>query len=164
MKRLLCLILPLCLALAGCELAGERIKEPVTFYYLRAEYSYGTGESVIVSEDREASGHRSDLSYLLALYLVGPSAETLVSPLPQGTRILSVARTETEIQLELSDLTDVLTDAEFSLACACLTLTCLELTGATQVSITSGARAITMSKDSLALIDSSVTAATEETQ
>lgn len=164
MKRTLSLMLLLCLVFPGCATTGERFKEPVTFYYLREEYPYGTGESVIATEEREASGHRSDLGYLLALYLMGPSAESLVSPVPKGIRILSVEQASTGIHVELSDTSEVLTDAAFSLASACLTLTCLDLTGTEKVTITSGSRSVTMSRDSLTLFDSSMLSATEETQ
>ncbi len=159
MKRLLCLTLGLCLLLPGC---GERLKEPVTFYYLRANYQYGSADGVIASEEREASGHRENLSYLLALYLMGPADEELSAPLPKSTRVLSAERSGHAVILELSD--KELTDAEFTLACACLTLTCLEMVGGETVTVTIGAHTATMSRDSLTLYDSSAEAATEETQ
>ena len=164
MKRLISLAFLLCLTLTGCGKFGERIKEPVTFYYLRAEYQYGSDSGVIGSEEREASGHRENLSYLLALYLMGPSGEDLVSPIPRGIRFLSVEQADTLITLNLSDTASALTDAEYSLACACLTLTCLDLTEAETVTVTSGSRSVTMTRDNLILYDSSMTAPTEETQ
>lgn len=164
MKRLISLALVLCLMLSGCGTSGERIMEPVTFYYLQSKYSYGSEGAVIASEEREASGHRRDLNYLLALYLMGPSSEALISPVPQGTRILSVEQEGTTIQLSLSDAAGTLTDAEFSLACACLTLTCLDLTEVEAVTVTCGSRSVTMSHENLTLFDSSMAAATEETQ
>ena len=86
MKRFFCLLLCLCLFLPGCS--GELMKNPVTFYYPRREYRYGAEDGVISSEQREASGHANDLRYLLSLYLIGPSSDELVSPLPWGTRLL----------------------------------------------------------------------------
>ena len=164
MKRRIVLAFLLCLILTGCGQLGERIKEPVTFYYLRAEYQYSTEFGVIGSEEREASGHRDNLSYLLALYLIGPSGEELVSPIPRGIRFLSVEQVDRMITLNLSDTSAVLTDAEYSLACACLTLTCLDLIGTDAVTINSGARSVTMTRENLILYDSSMTAPTEETQ
>lgn len=164
MKRLTGLVLLLCLVFSGCGTSGERIVEPVTFYYLQTNYSYGSEGSVIASEEREASGHRRDLNYLLALYLMGPSSEALASPVPQGTRVLFVEPEGTAIHLNLSDAAEALTDAEFSLACACLTLTCLDLTGADAVTVTCGSRSVTMNHENLTLFDSSTTAPTEETQ
>ena len=90
MKRFFCLLLCLCLFLPGCS--GELMKNPVTFYYPRQEYRYGAEDGVISSEQREASGHTNDLRYLLSLYLIGPSSDELVSPLPWGTRLLGVSR------------------------------------------------------------------------
>ena len=69
MRRAFCLFLAICLFFSGCSLSGERMREPVTFYYPRRVYQYGVEDGVIAAEQREASGHRKDLSYLLALYL-----------------------------------------------------------------------------------------------
>ena len=163
MKRLLCLVLALCLILPGCAVSKERLREPVTFYYPRRQYQYGAEDGVISSEQREAAGHRDDLSYLLALYLIGPSDEALVSPLPWGTRILKTTQKGTAVTLKLTDTALTMTDTEFSLACACLTMTCLSVTDAQTVKITSGSRSVTMSRDNLTLFDDSTTA-TEEIQ
>ena len=163
MKRIVCLILALCLLLCGCSSFGERIKEPVTFYYLCDKYEEELC-CVIVSEEREASGHRGDLTFLLHLYLMGPSGDEMVSPLPHGTRIVSAEKKDGRIRLELTDTARTLSDAEFSLACACLTLTCLDMTDATDVTIQSGERSLTMARDSLALYDTNETTPTEDTQ
>ena len=101
MKRFFCLLLCLCLFLPGCS--GELMKNPVTFYYPRREYQYGAEDGVISSEQREASGHANDLRYLLSLYLIGPSSDELVSPLPWGTRLLGVSRQDGTVTLELTD-------------------------------------------------------------
>ena len=167
MKRLTVLLLILCLFLSGCEILGDRIKEPVTFYYIRPGYQDDMTE-VIASEEREASGHRHDLSYLLALYLMGPTDEELNSPVPPGTRILVDTQDKDSIILNMADTSKTLTDAEFSLACDCLTLTCLELTEAEEVTVNSADRSVTMSRDNLTLFDNSEqiaeNATTEETQ
>lgn len=163
MKRFLSLILIFVLLLSGCSLYGERIKEPVTFYYVRSAYPYAAEESILGTEEREASGHRDDLSYLLALYLIGPSDEELVSPIPKGTRIYSAVQERDTVLLTLSDTDATLTDSRFSIACACLTMTCLGLTDAKNVTITSGERVVTMSTDTLMLYDiSTETQPTEE--
>ena len=160
--RFLCLLLCLCLFLPGCS--GELMKDPVTFYYPRREYQYGAEDGVISSEQREASGHTNDLRYLLSLYLIGPSSDELVSPLPWGTRLLGVSRENGTVTLELTDTAQSVTDTEFTLACACLTMTTLSITGGDEVTITSGSRSVTMSRDSLTLIDDSTASTTEETK
>jgi len=150
-RKILCLILSLSILLSGCGFFGERIKEPVTFYYLCGNYQEDLC-CVIVSEEREASGHLGDLSYLLALYLMGPTNDEYVSPLPAGTRITSQIDAG-HILLELPDTSHALSDIEFSLACACLTLTCLEITNAEDVTVLSGDRIKTMSRNTLTLHD-----------
>ena len=119
---------------------------------------------MISSEQREASGHADDLHYLLSLYLIGPSSDELVSPLPWGTRLLGVNRQDGTITLELTDTSFTMTDTEFTLACACLTMTTLSITGGDEVTITSGSRSVTMSRDSLTLIDDSTASTMEETK
>ena len=162
MKRYLPVALVFCRLICGCDAASVRLKEPVTFYYVQSDYTADLS-SPLGTEQREAAGHRDDLSYLLALYLMGPSQENLVSPLPAGTQIFSVQETEPGIRITLSDTTNQLTDGEFSLACACLTLTCLNMTDAEVITITSGKRSVSMSRNNLVLFDSGTPAATEET-
>ncbi len=154
MKRILALILVFVLMLCGCSSSGERIKEPVTFYYLNGEYAYFSEEGVLVPEIREASGHRDNLSYLMALYLVGPSQDDLVSPLPRGTRIYFSEQTQDTITLKLSDTANTLSDIDFSLACACLSLTCLDLADVETVTVISGERTLSMNAKGLVLYDS----------
>ena len=153
MRKLFCLLLALVLVLSGCSLAGDRIREPVTFYYVRAEYPFTAKDPIFGSEEREASGHRDDLSYLLALYLIGPTGEDLVSPIPKGTRIYSAEVEKDTVYLTLSDTAATLTDSGYSIACACLSLTCIGLTGLETVTITSGQRSVTMTAETLMLYD-----------
>lgn len=164
MRRFLCLLLILCLLLTGCSVLRERIKEPVTFYYLRSQIEYFTQDGVIASEEREASGHRDDLSYLMALYLMGPAEEDLKSPIPRGTRIYKAIQDTEGVTLHLSDTVDAMDDIEFSLACTCLSLTCFDLTDTQAVTIQGGDRTFTISRDTLTLYDGSTAAAGEETE
>lgn len=163
MKRILCFFLAVSVLLTGCGFFGQRIKDPVTFYYLCSKYPEELC-CVIVSEEREASGHVGNLPYLLALYLMGPSNDELVSPLRPGVQITS-KQDGTHIYLELSNLPSTLSDIDFSLTCACLTLTCLDITGAEDVTISSGDRVKTMNRQSLTLYDTAdETISTEETE
>lgn len=167
MKRLVCtiLIISLMLTLCACDFFNAGLKEPVTFYYQRTDYQYGVESGVIASEEREASGHTGDLSFLITLYLAGPLDEELVSPFPRNTQLLSVQKNQDTIRVELSDIGDRITDSQYSLACGCLTLTCLNLTESTNVTIISGERTITMNQKSLLLFDNSTAAIiTEDNQ
>ena len=165
MKRFACVTLTICLLLSGCGIFSERMLEPVTFYYLQSEYQFGQDSSVIVSEQREASGHRQDLSYLLALYLMGPSEEEHVTSLPAGTRIIKLHQINDEIRMELTETNHVMSDLEFTLACACLSQTCLGMTDAKTITITYRGSTVSMTAESLMLFDDSASgASTEETQ
>lgn len=159
MKQLTAMILLCTLLLSGC---GDTLKEPVTFYYLNSNYEEDMSPA-IGSEQREAAGHRDDLMYLLALYLMGPAVEDLRSPLPRGTTLQSIEQHGANIILTLSDMSDSLADARFTMACSCLTLTCLDLTDATNITIISGDRSITLNANNLLLQDL-ITTDTEESQ
>lgn len=149
MKRLICFLLCI-LSLTGCSIPGERIKEPVRFYYVRDDYEKNM-DQVIGSEVREASGHRKDLPYLLALYSMGPSQEDLMAVLPRNTQIVPTEHTAEGLVLTLSDTALTLTDVDFTLASTCLTLTCMELVVIPQVTVICGDRSITIQKDNLLL-------------
>lgn len=162
MKRLISLVLAL-LLLSGCGIIGERIKDPVTFYYIRADYQKDMGE-VIVSEIREASGHKDDLPYLLALYSMGPASDDLQAPFPANIRILPTEHTDAGIVLSLSDTLENMTDAEYTLGSACLALTCMELTNASQITVVSGGRSITINRDNIVTFETGHQKQVEETK
>ena len=161
MKRYISITMILCLLLSGCTLSGERLKEPVTFYYLRSDYDFFTEENIFVSEEKEASGHREDLSYLLRLYQMRPSSEELVSPLPRGTQLTLKQQTERSIRIEMSGNTKDISDIDYSLACSCIALTCFDLTKANTVIITNGERSLTLTRDTLILHDTNENTAEE---
>ena len=161
MKRWLFGALAVCLLLSGCRL--DSAYETASFYYLDAGYADRMSDP-IRKEQKEITGHAGDLSYLMHLYLMGPSGEGLKSPLPEACTLISIENREGVIQVKLSDTRSSLTESEFSLACACLTLTILDFTQAQAVTITSGTRKVSMDTQTLTLYDSGTPAATEETQ
>lgn len=162
MKRLICIILSL-LLLTGCGILGERIKDPVTFYYVREDYRKDM-DSVIVSEVREASGHRYDLPYLLALYSMGPASENLKAPFPLNTRITPTEHTEDGIVLSISGLLDSMTDAEYTLASACLAMTFMEVTDTTQITVTWEDRSVTINTQNVMTFETGHQRQQEESQ
>lgn len=163
MKRMICLIMVFGMLLSGCSMAGERIKEPVTFYYVREDYQKDMG-TVIGSEVREAAGHRNDLSYLLALYSMGPATEDLRSPLPRNTKIILMEHTGDSILIDLSESALKMTDADFTLASACIAMTCMELANITSVTVACADRNIIIREDNLLLHNSLVQNTQEESQ
>ena len=150
MKRLVCLICLFALLLSGCSVTGEWIKEPVTFYYVHENYQKDMSQ-VIVSELREASGHRDDLTYLLALYSMGPSSEKLKSPFPRNVQIMPIERTADSIVLSITEIAQNMTDADFTLASACLALTCMDLTNAQEITIECADKKVTINNSNLLL-------------
>ena len=106
------------------------------------------------------------MQYLLSLYLMGPLNQDLVPAFSENTRLLSHSSNGTRIYIELSDTSEDLTDADFSLACACLALTCIKASGTEEITIISGSRTLTIREDMLLLYEEPfpTAAETEETQ
>ena len=161
MKRIISLLalLSVLLSLIGCQ---SRNETHVSFYYCRqpSDQRYFE-EGVICAEDRDMHGYNGNLQYAIGLYLAGPMEEGLHAPLPQSVKLLSVERTLEAVALTFSDLDTALTDAEFTIACACLTLTCADLTGCRQVTVISGDRSLTMTSESFRFMDSVTPETTE---
>lgn len=151
MKRRISFLLLLALLLGGC---GHYIqmREPVTFYYVRQDYSSDM-RSILDSEQWEATGHKDDLNYLLSLYFMGPSREDLISPLPPDAKLISLEQSDSCIILTLTELS--MSDADYTLACACLAQTLFGVTDARQITIISASKNVTLYKDNLALHDPS---------
>ena len=156
MKRCLCLLLILCLFLSGCSAIGEWITEPVNFYYVRKNYQNDM-QQVIASEVREAAGHRDDLVYLLALYSMGPVTEDLKSPLPTNAVIVPTAHTSDGLTLTLSESAQTMTDVDFTLSAACISMTCMDLMEVEKVTVVCGDRSVTVLEDNLLLDGSLIT-------
>ena len=155
MKRFLSLLISfsLLLCLMGCSSA-----EPngVAFYYSKKsdQFDYFEEDGVIRSEQRDLIGHRDDLRYMVGLYLAGPMDETLSMPFPKTTRLISVEKNNGIITITLSGHANILTDSEFALGCACLTITCMEFTDCKAVTVVSDERSITLDQSKILLYDS----------
>lgn len=142
MKRVLCIILVLALFLPGCALGQERMKEPVTFYFLRQhtsvdDYDVFFSEGAVGSEIREAAGHREDLNYLLTLYLQGPLDSNLKAIFPLGSKVMDTKLENGKLTIIMNALSFRSNEMEQTISCACLAKTCMELTGAEVVTIES---------------------------
>lgn len=154
MKPILSLILAVLMLVSLCGCDSTAI-DPVTFYYCREpdSFVYFKEDSVIRSETRDLTGHQDDLRYMISLYLAGPLDEGLVCPFPTNTRLLAAIKIGNTIRIDLSDVDDSLSDIQFSLACGCLSLTCMRFTSCTEVIITSGSRTTNINTDNLVLYD-----------
>ena len=162
MKRLTVLIsalLALLLAV-GCQ-SGHSPDEPVKYYYPNATISYGTEEGFLSCELREGKNKLPADS--ISEYLRGPVDSAFSSPFPNGTALVQYQLTEDTAYLILTDSYATLTGLDLSVANACLSMTVLELTGATNVSIRcesaliDGNTAVVLNRSSTLLYDSSKT-------
>lgn len=153
MRKWIALLLMALLLLTGCGRKGKPLFEPVYFYYPRTEYDYGSADSVITWEAMDGTGHMEDWAYLMGEYFSGPIDEALENPFPPGTELLSAGLEGETFCLELSREALALPEYEFSLGCACLSMTFFELTQAQQVVVTCGPRQLTIPRDGTLLLD-----------
>ena len=158
MKRFLIFLLLLALALS-CWACSDQ--QSVTFYYVREEpaYLFGTENAVIVGENRDYASNIQNLHSLLILYLHGPLNENFQSPFPRGTSLVTVHQEGYHLTVRLSSIASAMKGADLTLACACLAKTCFDATDAELVTIIAtgfGNISVTMTRDSLLLIDDAV--------
>ena len=154
MKKLtvLCLILCTLLSLTGCAFFSDN-QAPVNFYYRSRDYLHPKDGKVIEAEERDASGHINDLDHLLRLYLMGPYDEELVSPFPKSLQVTDIYPGADTVILVLTNDLNTLQGADRSIACACLALTCMDITGAESVTLIWENEILTLDASSLMLYD-----------
>lgn len=153
MKRIATFIIVITLLISACSVVKTPSESSATFYYLHKEYVYGSDSSVIVPEAKATSGSRMSLTYLIALYAMGPTAEEHVMPYPAETKISCTELDNGDVILSLSDSASSLSDSEFTLASTCLALTCFDAVGCSRVTVKLGDRSITMGRGSIVLKD-----------
>ena len=171
MKKLLSLLLcaALLLPLLGCHEEAEKPQQPVNFYYRRAETQFGSAQGVIAPQVSEGAGY-ADTAALLNAYLKGPSDPAFDNTFPASTKVLSLSVEDGTAYVRLNDSLSLFTGYRLTVACACITLTVLELTDAEAVCITAaneqldGAASVTMDRASLLLLDLYENPDTEETR
>lgn len=136
-RSMLLLLLVLLLASAGCRDNRENTHR---FYYLRSSDTivYGQSDGLIAPLNREIADQSADLNYLLRLYFEGPTEEGFQSPFPGGTALLRSSLDSEVLTLEVSGQFASLENIQLTLAGACLTSTCHELTGAQTVVVLCG--------------------------
>lgn len=158
MKQWLAVMLCL-LLLTGCT--GSFSSDEPHFYYLKNDISFSGSASVIASEFFSNIDTSTDLLPIMEEYLKGPDSGFLHSPFPENIQIFLAEQRDRTVILEFNDALAELTGMDLTLACACVAMTCLELTDADNVSIRArgatldGAAQITMDADSLLLWDNS---------
>lgn len=157
MKKYTAVLLCLLLFLSGCSQTPEDASA-VNFYYLSAEISYSGDSSTIESEIRSDT-QMEPTEQILRTYLAGPTSAHLRSPFPAGLRLVEYRQESETVYLCLSQELATLSNLDLTLACSCITLTCLDLTDAQQVcieaedSLLAGNKSIIMDRQSLLLTD-----------
>lgn len=165
MKRMaaILLLILLLLSVCGCKRSPDTAQFQVSFYYLRSVLTYGQADSVIAPEVLDGIDRESSLNYLMALYLNGPTDNRLYSPFPKDLEIQSIQRDGSTLTITVNDSLAKLKGMKLTKACACLALTCLDLTDAETVSIQAATellnnqKSIDLTRDSLVLLDTAET-------
>ena len=160
MKKCFILLLILCLLLAGCARQQTSLITTLKFYYPLQVADYTLGASYIQPELREGAGVDKSLKNMLNLYLKGPKDQiTFQMPFRYNTQVVSIFRSSTMLDITLNRGFANYTGLDLTIACACITMTCMELTDVTVVRIRAenttldGAEFIEMSAASLLLVD-----------
>lgn len=159
MKRLLCLMLAV-LFLGGCSSKAD--EGGIFFVYPKKDYIYSVSEGSVAREKRDVTDR--ELGYLLRLYLLGPQDEELEAIYPSGVRLENLEQTGDTLSIQLSALSNQLSDISFSFAGACLAQTCFSLCEADIVIISSGDRQITVKRGALLFQDDSSPLETSATE
>ena len=157
MNKILALAFSLLLILS-CSACGYQNDpaQQVSFYYC-AKDPADTGHSTHISPELWEDIRQNSLEEIIDLYLSGPRTEDLRSPFPEGLQIVLAEQQDSTMYLTVSPHLCQLTDMELTVACACLTLTIIELRQVQQVVITpeegllDGQKSITMDKNALLL-------------
>ncbi len=163
--RLIAAVLSAVLLLGLTACAGETDPvSPVNFYYPRKNLT-GYEDSVMFSECYDSAGHEDDLEFLLQAYLAGAVSQSSRSPFPSNLRLISLRMEESTLIVTLSDAFADLSGLELNIACAALSMTCMELTGAesvqilTESALLNGHKSITINASQILLTDDSAAAA-----
>ena len=131
------LAIVLLLGLCGCGQEAVKLHTPVNFYYLRVEPTYGSSDSLIAPVATEGFGYSGREAALLELYLTtAPDSEQYYSPFPADLKLLALDISGSTADIQLDKSFAKLTGMDLTLACACLTLTVLDLTEVETVRIT----------------------------
>ncbi len=165
MKRMIAIALLFLALPCLCACSQEKdLVYPISYHYLRAplpngQIEHGSADSLIGTEIREGDGYQQNPSLLLDVYLHGPLDRNFRTPFPVGTALRQLTVQDAKATVVLSQQFANLTGVDLSLACGCLTLTVMDLTGAESVTIIShgalldGKESITMDRTNLILVD-----------
>lgn len=163
MKRIVCLIISclILLCLFGCGKEEITYVSPAKLFYCTKSVSYNSEKGVIDSELREFADWKQEYRDFLNVYLSGPRTPELKSPFPLGGWILELKQKDSQVNLLLNLNFSFLSPNELTLACACISLTVMELMQVDTVNIQIDGNmqdptVITMTKDNLFFTDNTL--------
>ena len=163
MKRFSIFVTVFALLLLSVACSGNKEDKTncVQFYYTCREIDYESGAAVFVAEERENVG---ELETLLGWYLQGPTTENAKNPFPADVALIQAKEQDGVLEVVLSKEFATLSGMELTLACGALSKTCFSLSEATEIrisaedSVLDGAKYITITPNSLLLVDNSAEA------
>lgn len=144
-RRTLMLLCTVTLLLSGCVYATHQAQaanaDDYALYYMTSDLKTASGRDAIESEDVLLEGlGELDISAasekLMEALLEGPRSETLKSPFPTGTQVLSAVLKDGHATVDLSYPYSTLSGVSLTIADYCITLTLTQLSEITSVSIT----------------------------
>jgi hypothetical protein len=132
------LVFLLCVNICGCHEEAPKIQKPVLFYYRTHTPDNNIPDKIIeavVVEGAELPNERIDI---LNEYLRRAIPEGCDVTFPAASRVMDLTMTAHVANIELNAAFVKLTGIDLTIACACITMTTMELTGAKEVRITAG--------------------------
>lgn len=141
MKRWSCLSLALLLLLTGCQREEPPERTAYQLYFQEADLTYSAGDGAFRTEDVYLFDERTNTPVLLAQSLItelleGPNDETLKSPFPAGTTLLSLDLTGSRARVDLSTAYASLSGVALTLADCAIAMTLSQVPEIASVQIT----------------------------
>lgn len=125
---LLCCVLILQL-LCACGDKKEDFKEPVNFYYTRAEIAYNAQDAVLQAETREGYNYHDNVIAFLHAYLLGPESEELQTVVPTDVYPVSCSVEGSLARVVLSSQFSKLTGIKLTTACSAILMSLHDYAG-----------------------------------
>lgn len=140
MRKWACLLLIPLLLLTGCA-REEPDRTAYLLYFQEADLSFSAGEGAFRTEnvylsDDEIQSSRQLAEALMGELLKGPAGETLKSPLPAGTSLLSLELTGDRATVDLSAAYNTLSGVALTLADSAIAMTLSQVPEISSVQIT----------------------------
>lgn len=140
MRKWACLLLT-ALLLTGCGAREEPARTAYLLYFQEADLTFSAGEGAFRTEnvylfDDETQTSRQLAEALLRELLKGPADETLKSPLPAGTSLLSLELAGDRATVDLSAAYNTLSGVALTLADSAIAMTLSQVPEISSVQIT----------------------------